>query len=231
MFVVKKGIILWDIDGTLLFNLNESRQSVHSEVFKLMGVKSKKTEHKLTGLTDYESILEFIDSNKINLQNEKLMDKFIELDKCYFQIFSPEDLIPHPGITGDFLNKLSIEWDIGVLTGNTAFRAFLKLGACKLLDHLNPSIFFASKFGDTRVDITQRAERAISRNINMRDRKKFLIGDTPYDVQAGVKGNFRVISVATGDYSYSELNSRNPSMVIRDFQADKDKFLELLNRN
>lgn len=230
MFVVKKGTILWDIDGTLLFNLNESRQSVHSEVFKLMGVKSEKTEHKLTGLTDYESILEFIDSNKIDVQNEKLMDKFIELDNCYFQIFSPEDFIPHPGINGDLLNKLSIEWDIGVLTGNTAFRAFLKLGACKLLDHLNPSIFFTSKFGDTRVDITQRAERAISGDINMRNRKKFLIGDTPYDVQAGAKGNFRVISVATGDYSYSELNSLNPGMVIRDFQADKDKFLELLNR-
>lgn len=226
--MVKKGVILWDIDGTLLLNLNESTQSVHSEVFKLIGVKSKKPEQKLTGLTDYEVILKFIDSNMIDVQNEKIIDLFIELDKCYFQIFNPEKLILHSGITIDLMNELGREWELGVLTGNTTFRAFLKLGACKLLNQLNPSIFFTSKFGDTRVDITQRAEKAIIKDKNLQYKKKFLIGDTPYDIEAGLKGNFRVISVATGNYSYNELNSLNPGMTIRNFKIDKSKFFELL---
>lgn len=227
----KKGVILWDIDGTLLFNTNESRMSVHSAALELIGVNCRKNEHKLTGLTDYEAITQLIKSNIIEVHNETLMDVFIELDKCYFQNYDDENLSLHPGVTVDLMNKLGRDWELGIITGNTTFRAFLKLNACGLLKHLNPNLIFTSKFGDTRIDITQRAKKAIDRDINLRNNKKFVVGDTLYDIEAGIKAGFKVISIATGDYSYSELNSRNPDMVIRNLQIDIKKFYEVLSRS
>lgn len=224
----KKGIILWDIDGTLLFNRKKSYQSVHYEVLKLAGYKVKKSGIKVSGLTDYETLLRCIESKSSSVQKSKLLDIFIELDKCYFCIMKPEELKLHSGITFDLMHKLSQKWELGVLTGNTHFRAFLKLSACNFLNIFDTNFIFTSKFGESRFDISERASKVINRKMNLKQKTKIIVGDTPHDINAGHRASFKVISVATGDYTYSELNTLNPDRVIRNFQIDQGKFQEIL---
>jgi phosphoglycolate phosphatase-like HAD superfamily hydrolase len=53
----------------------------------------------------------------------------------------------------------------------------------------------------------------------------FVIGDTPRDIVAGREAGFLTVGVATGKYSKAELAESGATVVISDFEQERDQFL------
>lgn len=227
----KNGVILFDIDGTLINNSNKFIPSVHHKLLGLETPKNWKHGKNMGGFTDYEVIKELAEYDKKFNSPAVLLDVFNGLDKQYLNILNQADLNICEGITMELMKNLNCKWEIGVLTGNTRFRAFLKLKKCNILNFINPNFFFTSYYGESRLDLVQRAENILTKIYNYSKVQIFIIGDTLYDIQAAQKVNFKVISVATGKYSFRELNKLNPKMTIRNLNCDLNKFYNLLTFN
>jgi phosphoglycolate phosphatase len=53
----------------------------------------------------------------------------------------------------------------------------------------------------------------------------FVIGDTPLDVDAGIRAGFNTVGVATGGFTAGQLSAAGATFVIEDFLQNRDYFL------
>ena len=86
---------------------------------------------------------------------------------------------------------------------------------------------FSCNFGDSRVDICKNALRIIDKNLYQ---KIYIIGDTPKDISAARTIGFPVISVASGNYSLSDLSNYDPDLLIRNLKADSQLLIDYLSK-
>jgi phosphoglycolate phosphatase-like HAD superfamily hydrolase len=105
-----------------------------------------------------------------------------------------------------------------VLTGNVRPLAVLKLGAAGLGDHLDLG---AGAYGDAhevRAELVSVARLAARRlyGADFAGSATILIGDTPLDVEAALATGARVVGVATGGYSTTELAQAGAHAVLSD---------------
>jgi phosphoglycolate phosphatase len=105
-----------------------------------------------------------------------------------------------------------------VLTGNMQPLAVLKLGLAGLGDYLDLS---AGAYGDAhevRAELVPVARLAASRvyGEGFAGPSTILIGDTPLDVEAALASGARVVGVATGGYSTTELTEAGAHAVLPD---------------
>jgi len=220
----KKGVILWDIDGTIISPVRKSIKSPHLNVAVKHGIKPNMKSKSLIGSTDYEVLVELTNNyNGIN--------KFLILSKC-FEDLDQESLMVYGkdafelclGISEALIETNKLGWDNGVLTGNTDTRLSIKIS--DYLVNFNSDLFFGCKFGDSREKITERASEMLkSKGLN----RVLIVGDTPRDISVAKKFDFQVVSVATGKFSVEELKKFKPNLVIRNFKEDLDKFLKFID--
>ena len=105
-----------------------------------------------------------------------------------------------------------------VLTGNMRPLAVLKLAAADLGDHLDLG---AGAYGDAhevRAELVSVARLAARRlyGADFAGSATILIGDTPLDVEAALATGARVVGVATGGYSTTELAEAGAHAVLPD---------------
>jgi phosphoglycolate phosphatase len=220
----KKGVILWDIDGTIISPIRKIDSSPHLNTVVKHGIKPNMRSKSLIGSTDYEVLVEL--TKKYNGIN-----KFSILSKC-FKDLDQESLVVYGkdafelclGISEALYETNKLGWDNGVLTGNTDTRLSIKISNYKF--NFNSDLFFGCKFGDSREKITERASEMLrSKGIN----RILIIGDTPRDISVAKKFDLQVVSVATGKFSVGELKKFNPNLVIKNFKEDLDKFLKFID--
>ena len=60
--------------------------------------------------------------------------------------------------------------------------------------------------------------------------KIYIIGDTPKDISAARSIGFPVISVASGNYSSSDLSNYNPDLLIRNLKEDSKLLIDYLSQ-
>lgn len=111
---------------------------------------------------------------------------------------------------------------LGLLTGNIARGAELKLGSAGLWDR-----FAVGGFGSDHEERDELPAVAIQRarahwNVPIAAADSFIVGDTPRDVGCGRAGGARTLAVATGSFRAAELVRAGPDHVIEDFSATLD---------
>lgn len=217
-----KGVILWDMDGTLISPIRESNESPHLNAVKKNGFNPQGKNPGLIGSTDFEvisSLLSFYPGN----ESENVFEKcFKDLNDISLSLYQSNSFSLCQGLPKALIKTKEIGWDNGILTGNTNTRMFKKLEILKIANYFNKEFMFSCNINDTRENITERAKKTLK---SAGYSNSFIVGDTPRDISVAKKYDLKVVAVSTGIFPLKELEKFAPNLLIRNLEDDLEIFL------
>jgi phosphoglycolate phosphatase-like HAD superfamily hydrolase len=214
---------VFDIDGTLL----NSRDLVHWNAFhraisEAYGVGATLQGIQCHGMTDVlilRAALERVGVRGGDFEAKRpraleVVCREVELNK--------NELRPEvcPGIEGLLRRLRDSGHLLGVASGNLATVGWQKITAAGLREFFSFGSF--SDQCETRAEIFRNAIAIARGQLGSATRVCF-IGDTPFDIQAAQKAGAPILAVATGIFSFDELNACSPDVCVAHCE-------ELLNR-
>lgn len=206
-----RRLVLFDIDGTLLRSAQAGRRALRAAFEGEYGDLSFFDAVRLDGKTDPQIVAELHLAAGVPERNTpdnvaRLLVRYLE--ELEREIADRGHLVYScPGVPA-LLDALSDRQDVvtGLLTGNIAAGARLKLGAAGI----DFGRFAVGAFGSDsahRPDLpsiaAERAEPLFGRRPH--GEEVVIIGDTPADVACGAGIAARALAVATGSFSVTEL--------------------------
>ena len=218
-----KKLILFDVDGTLLWTDGAGRAAIRQALLAEMGTAGPIEGYGFGGKTDLQIIRELLVAARHPHANS---DKHVALVcRRYTELLQVElasaarTTRVYDGVI-ELLRVLQARTDalVGLLTGNIEEGARLKLRAAGI----DPARFRVGAFGSDALDRAAlpaiAAERAAPLMGRMpRGEEIVIIGDTPADVTCGRGIGARAIAVATGPFEIGELEAAGPYATFRDF--------------
>jgi len=209
-------LILFDIDGTLLWTDGAGRRAIHRAMVDEVGTAGPIDGYRFDGKTDPQIVRELLGlASHPEAESE---ERIAAVCRRYVELLTTELAKPthattvFPGIV-DLLAALEEHEAagralVGLLTGNLDTGAALKLRSAGI----DPARFAVGAYGSDsarRTDLpavaAARAEELTGRRFTGAD--IVIIGDTPGDVACGRPMGARVIGVATGFYDTAALRA------------------------
>jgi len=219
-------VLFWDIDGTLLTTAKAGVPAWEAAVKEATGKDFQLSSIRVPGLTDFQ----------IAARTFELLGVPIEGDVLGRMVSRYEDMLPStlplkqgrvlPNVR-EILDALDRRPDVRsyLLTGNTRRGARAKLTHYDLLKYFSDGAFAEDQ--GLRATIATRAIELARRSGEVDLRHVYVIGDTPYDVEAANAIGVKTIAVATGGYSVEELTAHHPWRVFQELPPP-DQFLDLI---
>jgi phosphoglycolate phosphatase len=214
-------VVLFDIDGTILWTDGAGRRAVYRALEEIYGTDIP-TGLEFDGKTDPQIVRELMQS--AGLHEERIhaqLDAAIQRYVSHLAVELSADNHhgkTYPGIA-ELLDALEERDDVllGLLTGNVREGALAKLSAVGLAHHR----FRVGAFGSdhaARPELPAIAKRRAEEllGVPVRGSDVVVIGDTPADMQCGLGIGARAIGVATGRYSVEALQACKPAAVFQD---------------
>jgi len=215
-------LILFDIDGTLLWTNGAGRRAIQRALLDEMGTAGPIDEYRFDGKTDPQIVRELL--TLAGHPEAEAEERIAAVCRRYVGLLTAELQRPRPNMrllpgVRELLAALEPHERagralVGLLTGNLEGGAALKLGAVGL----DPARFAVGAYGSDsarRADLPAiAAERAASRT-----GKRFggadivIVGDTPDDIACGRPIGARVVAVATGFFSVAQLQAAGAAHV------------------
>ncbi len=202
-------IVLFDVDGTLLWTDGAGRRAIHRALLDVLGIEHPAAGFRFDGRTDPEIVRLLAAAAGRGHGPGVVADVLAR----YVTLLSDELGRPghkttvYPGIF-DLVAALEGRADavIGLLTGNVVDGARLKLGS----GGLDIARFRVGAFGsdhEDRAELAAIAQRRVRQTLGLDAAGKdiVIVGDTPADVTCGRAIGARAIGVATGSYSVPDL--------------------------
>ncbi len=222
----RRKLVLFDIDGTILWTDGAGRRAVFGALEEQFGADLP-PDHRFDGKTDPQIVRELlrhggVSDADIDASLDQVLDRYYSLLRVELDGADHREHV-FPGVH-ELLDELEGRDDVvlGLLTGNIEAGAHAKLAAVGIAPHR----FVVGAFGSDHHDrpelpeiARRRAERKLGLPIAGRD--VVVIGDTPADVACGVGIGARAIGVATGRYSVEQLRACNAAAVFADL-SDTD---------
>jgi len=213
-------LVLWDIDGTLLYSGGVAGEAMRAAMTRVYGRPSDNERRSYAGKTDQQIILETFPERS----PEELLSRLDEFTAAYLDILSAwEDAFRTRGrvLEGaiEILQQLRARGVVqSLLTGNLAPVAHLKLRMMSLIEFFD---FESGAYGSDsprRTDLPLiAAERAAQRYGHVFAGPDIVIvGDTPNDIACARAVGARAVAVATGPFSVDELRLHAPDAVLPD---------------
>ena len=215
-------LILFDIDGTLLWTDGAGRRAIHRALLDEMGTAGPIDGYRFDGKTDPQIVRELLElAGHPECGSD---DRITAVCRRYVDLLTAELAKPtqatklYPGIQ-DLLAALEpYEADgralVGLLTGNVQHGAALKLRSAGL----DPARFVVGAFGSdshARADLpavaAKRAAERTGRRFTGAD--LVVVGDTPDDVACARPIGARTVAVATGSYDTAALRAAGATHV------------------
>jgi len=201
-------IVLFDVDGTLLWTDGAGRRAVHRALKEVLGIEHPAAGFRFDGRTDPEIV------RLLAAAADRPHDRATVADVLAHYVGLLDDELSRPGhqttvYPGVFELVTALERRsdcvVGLLTGNIAEGARLKLAS----GGLDIARFRVGAFGsdhEVRAELPAVAQRrARELGLAAEGRDIVIIGDTPADVTCGRAVGARAIGVATGSYSVPDL--------------------------
>ncbi len=223
-----KKLLLWDIDGTLLWGGGGGERALAGAMYETFGVTADLGEIDYAGRTDRmigDMLMEHYGVEKTEDNKHAFIESYLEHLTREISLGEP---FTHPGVL-EILERAARDERLlqGLLTGNMARGARIKLS------HFDLWHFF--EFGAFADDSARRnelgphaLERAIERaGHHFPPDHVFVIGDTPHDIECGKIIGARTIAVATGTSTVDELRAHRPDAVFKDF-SDPEAFFAVV---
>lgn len=218
-------LILWDIDGTLLYSGGVAGEAMRAAMVRVYGRSSLAERISYAGKTDQQIILEtFTERAHDDLLGivPQFMDAYVEeLEQRRDEMRERGRLLPGVPAALDALAQHDVVQS--VLTGNVKPAARLKLELMGLLPHFDLEVGAFGSDHHHRPELVPiaiaRAEQRYNRSFDRAD--VIVIGDTPHDIACGKAGGARTVGVVTGPFSVEELRAHAPDVVLSDL-SDTD---------
>jgi phosphoglycolate phosphatase-like HAD superfamily hydrolase len=218
------GLILWDIDGTLIKS-KSSKTDKHFRAFQLVTGKDMNLSINTAGMTDLQILFELLNLNGIKIDNKIKVDffnKINELTEVDLRI-DPSKL--NPGVELIIDKTFKNGWINGLLTGNTPERARLKLQNLNIFTKIN---FDYGYFGDVARNRLEMLDYCLSKINNLNQSRMIIVGDTPLDIFTAQSRNLPIVAVATGNYDIHELDKFKPTLLLSNFKKQSINFYNFL---
>lgn len=216
-----RGLILFDIDGTLLRAGDRDHQAAFVEAMQqVYGLPATLEGVPLAGMLDSQIA-------RLALTRHGLTDAQIDLQLAemiavmgerYAAVVARASRIERllPGVVAVAERLRDAGFALGVLTGNAGAVARVKLEAAGI-----DGLFPIGAYGDSareRGHLVEAGLLAAKRHfgVSFGSRRTLLVGDTPRDIEAARAGDALVVAVATGRYSVEELAAHEPDAVLPD---------------
>ena len=220
------GLILWDIDGTLLRAKRIREWPLHLEVARSFGSILSTIPFSSEGMTDSDIMSRLLSLSKNSRDSRTLKSSLTYLDQMSNQADSDTVFEVFPGVvnTLEYLTANSLE--SGILTGNTYNRARSKIERSNLARFFNKDFIFTCNPGESRKDIASRAQQVLQ---DFEIQIAVIIGDTPSDIHVARQIGYKVISVATGKFQLNDLALHQPDLLIENLDASIQTISTFIN--
>lgn len=216
---------MFDIDGTLCHSGGAGKRAMERSFEKVYGVPNGLEGISLMGRTDPFILKQALERKQLAWR-ENEAERFRE----YYFFFLDEELDVSnankrlcPGIP-PLLEALDEKQDIelGLLTGNWRYGAFLKLRSFGIEEY-----FPFGAFSDDSEDRNRLVPVALDRfqklhGTQISNGNVYVIGDTPFDIQCAQPYGCRTVAVATGIHTVEQLAEHKPDFLFRDFSNIND---------
>ncbi len=211
-------LILWDIDGTLLYSGGVAGEAMRAAMARVYGGSVVEERHSYAGKTDQQIILEtFAEREHGDLLGalEHFTAAYIEEMETRREAFLARCRVLD-GVVALLERLAACDVIQSVLTGNIAPIARVKLELMGLDRYLDLEAGAYGSDHHLRANLVPvaagRAQRRYSRPFAGRD--VVVVGDTPNDIDCGRAAGARTVAVATGPYGVEDLRSHHPDAVL-----------------
>lgn len=230
---MKRALVLWDVDGTLIQNGGVSAET-YALAFELMSGEPPVSRPETEGRTDVQIMRELFAANGREMTDAMTARLFHVLESAMLK--SARALQRRggalPGAVAA-LSSLREEPSLvqSVLTGNILPNARVKLGVFGLDRYLDLDVGGYGSDDIVRANLVAAAQHKARAKYGVQFNRlsTLLIGDTPRDVEAGLKGGALVLAVATGKTSELELQAAGAHAVLPDL-TDETHFMTTIRR-
>jgi phosphoglycolate phosphatase-like HAD superfamily hydrolase len=214
--------VLWDIDGTLVYNASTPGNLYHNAVERAVGRDLDPLVGHQHGRTDAGLIAEHLKAHQLDAGLRDKVSGHLQ-DLTAERHEAGDHRLMTVGTVALMARMVALGWHNCLLTGNSAFRAKLKLEGAGF----DVSLFdwTHSFFGDEdveRSDLTARAAKELAGSVAV------IIGDTPRDGEAAGAVGIPFVAVATGVYDIEALRVTNAVAVARDCAQDADVVVDAI---
>jgi phosphoglycolate phosphatase len=227
-------LVLFDIDGTLVWTDGAGRRAIHHALTDVFG-STGPADYRFDGKTDPQIVRDLM--RFAGHADGHIDDRMQEVFALYVERLRDELLAPgyHPRVMPgvfELLDALESRPDVvlGLLTGNLAAGARAKLESVGI----DPDRFRVGAYGSDQEerpllpDVARRRLRD-ELGIEILGSDCVIIGDTPADLACGRAVGARAIGVATGRYSAEELRRHGPVAVFADLSDTAAVVAEILS--
>jgi phosphoglycolate phosphatase len=215
--------ILWDIDGTLIYNTPTAGALYLDAIEHVTGARPTERVKDPHGMTEGQLLAAILEVNGQDVARlpEVLYDLDVLSREQHERGHVRDACVGAEAAIDAMANR---GWTNALLTGNGPNRARYKL----LAAGIDPELFDwgHSYFGHespTRHHLTAGARDALL------GEAAFIIGDTPNDGLAAGTAGIPFIAVATGIYSSDELRQTNAIVVVEDLETGLDPVLDAIS--
>ncbi len=223
-------LLLFDIDGTLINAGGAGIRAVNRAFNIIYEIDDAMRGVKPDGKTDPLILREmFRNTLHRECRDREAARVYGSYLLCLEEEMKRRNPIEVLGGVSQILEAVSLRDDLklGIATGNIEGAASIKLRYAGLARY-----FEFGAFGSDSEDRGEIIRIAIDRGERILDRyggfeTVFVIGDTPFDIIHGKGAGAKAIGVATGSYSFRDLEKYNPDYLFQDF-SDVEGVLRVL---
>ncbi|TMR94457.1 HAD family hydrolase [Nonomuraea basaltis] len=217
---VVAGLVLWDVDHTLIENGGVSKE-IYARAFELLTGRPAEHRAETGGRTDPQIMLNLLRRHGIEPSPDQLtrLNDALKSAMTLNRARLSERGYALPGALDAIVALAEVPGIVqSVLTGNIQPNAVVKVSVFGLHERLDFELGGYGSDGAVRAGLVAVAQQRASRKYGQSFGRSstVLIGDTPRDVQAGVDGGAAVIGVATGSDSMAELSEAGADVVFSD---------------
>ncbi len=212
--------IFCDIDGTLLYAKGSGRSAFAEAFLHAYGVRVDMSHINFSGATDIRVVEQLLRENGLAADPARTQRFFERLPPLLDANIAKAPPTVFPGVA-KFLERVSLHWRLGLVTGNIRACAFVKLR------HAGLDRFFdgVGGYGDDDGDRARMAAIALARAGH--PELAYLLGDTPSDVAAARANGMVSVAVCNGQFDRPALEAEGADIVVDSFEDAEHLFRAL----
>ena len=213
-------LILFDIDGTLVWTKGAGRESTRLAMTEVFGTVGTLAAHKFGGKTDWQTLMELLHEEGVSYADiERAMPAYnAAMGRQLTAVIGQYDVQPCPGAV-EAVEALRQRTDLafGLVTGNVSSTAPIKLRAAGF----DPAWFPVGAYGSEALERDHLPALAMARATEhyrypFRPPEVIVVGDTAADVSCARSLGALAVAVETGFAQPGELEAARPDYFISD---------------
>lgn len=213
-----KWLILFDLDGTLVGNLQESKDANVFAVNQVLQSTLRIEDHVFDGKTDPQNLFELmmltgLGESQSLARLPEVLSVYVERVQAVFSALPSIEVLT--GVR-ECLEYFSQRRDVtlGLLTGNLQDTANIKLRAAAIDHFFNFGVYGSDNPDRYKLPVVAREKYKAQYGVDIPYSNMIIIGDTIHDVGCAKGVGATSIAVATGVVTKEELAATSPDLLL-----------------